>query len=311
MPKPVAVILLNWNTPQYSFNCIKSLLAHCDQRNFDVIITDNGSTDNSFVFLKKEFPEAYFIDNKKNLGFAEGNNRALAYSIQKGYRYSLLLNSDTDVKEDIVSPLLTYLENNKSVGGCQPAIYWMHEPSKIWNGASYFNSFLGITYSKKTQNKKKEIKKVDWITGCAMMLRNEALCKSGLFTERFFLYYEDVDLSFRIRKAGYELHYLPNLSVYHEAGASGKQKAKNKEGVLQPIIHYYINRNKIWILRKYGSPWLAPLNILIYSFYYIPLFAYFALRRRWQKASFLLKGIKEGLFAPLSSIWTDKINNNN
>jgi len=310
MPKSVAVIILNWNTPQHSSNCITSVLKYCNERNFDIILADNGSTDCSFDFLKEKFPDLHFIDNQKNIGFAGGNNKALEYSIANGYMYSLLLNSDTEVDEELIEPLLTYLNNNKHVGAVQPAIYWMHDKEKLWNGPSYFNPYLGITYSKnkyaENQNKresKPKIKKADWLTGCAMMIRNEVLKESGLFTERFFLYYEDVDLSFRIRKAGYELHYLPHSKLYHEAGVSGKQLTKNPEGILSPIIHYYLSRNKLWIIRKYGSSFFLPFSILFHFFYYVVLFTYFVIRRRWKKASLLLKGIKEGLFTPQKSIW--------
>lgn len=304
MPKPVAIILLNWNTPQHSFNCISSVLKYCDNRNFDIILADNGSTDDSFNFLKENFPDLHFIDNKKNLGFAEGNNKALEYSIKSGFRYSFLLNSDTEVEEDFIQPLLNYLNKNEHVGAVQPAIYWMHKREKLWNGPSYFNPYFGITYSKNKNKPSKESKitKPDWLTGCAMMIRNDVLKESGLFNERFFLYYEDVDLSFRIRKTGYELHYLPDVKVYHEAGVSGKQ-TKNKEGTLSPIIHYYLSRNKLWILRRYGSRFLFPFIILFHFIYYGALFTYFIIRRRWKKANLLLKGIKEGFFTPQKSIW--------
>lgn len=305
MSRPVAIILINWNTPQHSFNCITSILKYCDERNFDIILADNGSTDDSFNFLKKKFPKLHFIDNQTNLGFAEGNNKALEYSIKKGYKYSLLLNSDTEVDEEIVEPILNHLDKNDHVGAVQPAIYWMHKREKLWNGPSYFNPYLGITYSENRSkpNKESKIARPDWLTGCAMMIRNDALKKSGLFTKKFFLYYEDVDLSFRVRQAGYELHYLPSVKVYHEAGVSGKQVSKDREGTLSPVIHYYLSRNKLWILRRYGSSFLFPLIILIHSFYYGSLFIYFIVRRRWKKAGLLIKGVKEGLFIPQKSIW--------
>jgi GT2 family glycosyltransferase len=305
MSKPVAIILLNWNTPQQSYKCIASDLKYCDKRNFDIILADNGSTDDSLPFLKTKFPDLHFIENQKNLGFAEGNNRALDYSLNKGYTYSFLLNTDTEIDQEVIEPLLNYLDKNEEVGAVQPAIYWMHKPNKLWNGPCYFNPYLGRTYSNNNEINKDDLKieNTDWLTGCAMMIRNEALKESGFFTEKFFLYYEDVDLSFRIRQAGYNLHYLPTVKVYHEAGASGKQVTKSKEGTLSPIIHYYLSRNKLWIVRRYASMFLLPFIILAHFFYYGSLFIYFVVRRRWKKARLLLKGIKEGLFTPQKSIW--------
>jgi len=136
IPKAVAVILLNWNTPVYTINCVHSLLKYCDEGLFDIIIADNGSTDDSLFLLKQQLPQAIYIDNKSNLGFAEGNNRAINYALKEGYTYSLLLNTDTLVDEDIVTKLLTHLNIHPESAAVQPAIYWMHEKNKIFRFSS-------------------------------------------------------------------------------------------------------------------------------------------------------------------------------
>lgn len=306
MTKPVALVLLNWNTAGYTADCITSLLQYCDTTLFDIIITDNGSTDNSLSILRRQFPHLIYIDNQQNLGFAEGNNRALAYSLQHGYTYSLLLNTDTLVDEDIVYKLSTHLNDYPQVAAVQPAIYWMHEKSKIWNGKGRFNQILGLTKSDTTLPQHisaDSFEIAEWVTGCCMLIRNTALVKNGLFTERFFLYFEDVDLSFRLREAGYELHYLPSCKMYHEAGVSAKKGAPKKEGFLSPVIHYYISRNHIWILRRYGKPVFYPVYLLYNGLYYLALRIYFKLRSRNEKAASLMKGLKDGLFTPKALIW--------
>ena len=305
MSKPVALILLNWNTPTHTANCISSIMKHCDATQYDLIIADNGSTDGSLALLKAQFPEHIYIDNKENLGFAEGNNRALSYSIKHNYTYSLLLNTDTETDEDFITPLVQHLESHRNAGAVQPAIFYLHKRDLLWNGGSYFSKFFGVTYSKnqKSRQNLKDVEKVDWITGCCFLVRNEVLKHTGLFNEQFFLYYEDVELSFRLRERGHELHYFPGTKIYHEAGVSGKQSNKNNEGTLSPIIHYYLCRNKIWFLRRYGNPIFAPVMILHNSFYYGALFSYFFLRNRRKKAQYLFKGIREGLITPKSSIW--------
>lgn len=134
-----------------------------------------------------------------------------------------------------------------------------------------------------------------------MLVRNSALTKSGLFNKQFFLYYEDVELSYRLRSYGYDLHYLPSCKMYHEAGVSAR--VEKNEGFLSPIIHYYISRNHIWFLRKYGKPVFYPINLLYNGSYYLALWGYFKLRGRNQKAGLLIKGLKEGLFTPQNAIW--------
>lgn len=302
MSKSVAVILLNWNTPVHTANCILSLQQYCDERLFDIIVVDNGSADNSLAILKAQFPGLTYIDNKENLGFAEGNNRGLAYSINNGYAYSLVMNTDTLVDEDIVTKLSTHLYNFSHATAAQPAIYWMHDKTQLWNGEGSFNSFLGTTSSSAKASVSEGPVVVEWVTGCCMMIKNAALVLTGGFNKRYFLYYEDVDLSFRLRDGGYELHYLPSCKMYHEAGVSAK--VEKSEGFLSPVIHYYISRNHIWFLRQHGKALFYPFNIIYNGTYYFSLFVYFKLRRRNEKAHQLIKGIKEGLFTPKSLIWS-------
>lgn len=304
MSKTVAVILLNWNTPDYTSNCISSLLTHCSTSLFDIIVADNGSTDGSLSILQKKFPNLIYINNKENLGFAAGNNRALIYANEKQYTYSILLNTDTETDEDFITPLFEFMESNQAVAAVQPAIYWLNDPKKLWNGGSYFNEILGITYSKNKPVPKPEIKSVDWITGCCFMLRNNVLEHTGLLNEKFFLYYEDVELSMRIKKHGFDLKYYPFVKIFHEAGASGKKPSKENEGIVSPIIHYYNARNRIWNLRKNGNPIFIPVNFLYSLIYYGSILTYFIIRRRFKKASLMLKGISDGLFTPSKEIWS-------
>lgn len=302
MQKKTAVILLNWNTSHHTENCINSINTYCDKNLFDIIVADNGSSNNSLEYLTALFPDVIFIDNKTNLGFAEGNNRALQYSIHHGYTYSLIINNDTLVDNDLIGGLMSHLEQHSNAAAVQPAIYWMHDKGKIWNGEGKFHPLLGITYSSTALPEQNEgFKKASWLTGCCMLVKNAALVKAGAFNDLFFLYYEDVELSYRLRSNGYELHYLPTCHLYHEAGVSAT--FEKKEGSLSPIIHYYISRNHIWFLRKYGNGALFPINFLYNGAYYLSVLLYFLIRGRKQKARKLLSGLKNGLFTPLSNIY--------
>lgn len=304
MQKPVALLLLNWNTPVHTENCISSLLACSDTSVFDIIVADNGSTDHSLARLKLSFPDLIFLDNKENLGFAEGNNRAIQFSISQGYAYSLVMNNDTETDGNLVSGLLSHLEHHPEAAAAQPAIYWLHDKTRIWNGRGDYNSILGRVFNDKTLHENDlDFKKAKWLTGCCMLVRNEVFEKAGLFNKQFFLYDEDVELSFRMRSAGFELHYLPKLKIYHEAGASGQLSSPEKEGSLSPVIHYYISRNRIWFLRKFGKPLFYPVMFLYYLPYYLALFVYFLIRGRRKKATCLFNGLKDGFFTPEKVIW--------
>lgn len=306
MSKPVALLLLNWNTPVHTSNCITSLLTYGDTNLFDIIVADNGSTDGSLEKLKSAFPGLIYLDNKENLGFAEGNNRAIALSISSGYTFSLILNNDTEVDEDIVTGLMQHLEQHPEAAAVQPAIYWLHHKTAIWNGEGGYHTLTGKVYSnKKTPKPSDDYKKAKWLTGCCMLVRNTILKEVGVFNKTFFLYDEDVELSFRIRAAGYELHYLPSVKLYHEAGASGQLASKEKEGTLSPVIHYYVNRNRIWLLRRFGNPLYYPIMFIYHAPYYLGMLLYFVARGRQKKAGFLLNGIKDGFFTPEKVIWPE------
>lgn len=301
MPKSVALILLNWNTPEYTASCITSVQQNCDAADYDLIIADNGSTDGSLNKLRLQFPDLIFIDNKTNLGYAGGNNTALEYALNHGYTYSLVMNNDTTVGRGMIRGLIDHLDQHPRAAAAQPAIYWMHEPEKLWNAEGRFQQITGKVYAVKKPTTREMIL-AEWLTGCCILLRNSVLRECGLFNSRFFLYYEDVELSFRLRAAGYELHYLPRLSMYHEAGASGQVSAQ-KEGTLSPVIHYYVSRNHIWFLRKYGNPLFYPVMFLFYTPYYAALLGYFLIRGRKKKASCLFNGLKDGLFESEKVIW--------
>ncbi len=308
MSKPVALVLLNWNTPVHTINCILSIKQYCDAGLFNIIVADNGSTDNSLFLIKSQFPDLIFIENNENLGFAGGNNRALVYSIQNGYSYSLIINTDTIVDEDIVKTLKLHLDGHPEAAAAQPAIYWMHDRTKLWNGAGGFNKLSGRTHpgiKNQEMYKNKAFVAAEWLTGCCMLVRNEALLKTGLFNKKFFLYFEDVELSFRMCENGYQLHYIPSCKMYHEAGVSAKVSSDKNEGNLSPVIHYYISRNHLWVLRRYGVPLYYPLNLVYNGLYYFSLLAYLVLRGRYKKARFLIKGLRDGLFTSKSLIWTE------
>lgn len=297
--KPLAIIILNWNRYEYTANCIISILRHCNQSIFDIILIDNHSTDSSFAKLTSQFPQLTFHRNEGNLGYAGGNNPGLQTSLSKGYKYTMILNNDTEVTGNFISPLINFMDTHPAAGAVQPKILMLFDPSLIWNAGSYYSPFLGRTYTrgyaKKNLPKYNSITKVDWITGCCMMLRNEVFSKTGLLNEAFFLYYEDTDISFRIKKAGYDLYYVPDSFILHAAGISGKSRKKSAEGYLNPMVHYYNARNKFWFIRQH-SKWYYDLSIIIFqSGVILAYLSYFVMRWRLKKAGQYLKGIKDGL----------------
>ena len=298
MSKKLAIILVNWNSFPVTAGCIESLRL-ADYTDHSVIVVDNGSADGSGKELKEKFGHIILIESATNLGFTGGNNLGMEYAIEQGYEYVLLLNNDTFVEKDFLTVLVTYMDSHPEAGVIQPLIYFDHDRSLVWTAGSYYNKWLGYTasvnYNKPLEKENAQIKEVDWITGCAFFTRASVLKETGLLADNLFIYYEDVDLSFRIKKAGHKLIYHPGSVIYHIAGMSNKNKVKGKEGFVNPIVHYLNVRNRIWFLKRYTSP-LHSLTVIPFNFFYIiALMAYFALRLRFRKLKTVVKAVKDGL----------------
>lgn len=303
MTENVAIILVNWNSFELTNGCIISL-NNIDYPNYDIIVVDNGSSDGSGERLKTEHPDIILITSPVNSGFTGGNNRGLEYSLKTGYTYSLILNNDTFVEPDFLSKLSKYMNEHPETGAIQPRIFFHHDRKLLWNAGSYYNQFFGYTYTKGYNRlanaSDKQVKEVDWITGCALLTRNSILEKTGLLTEKFFIYYEDVDLSFRIKKLGYKLIYYPESVIYHIAGMANRNIIKGKEGFLNPVVHYLNVRNSLWLAKTY-TPWYCFPGVLIYYFLRNSgLMIYFALRFRFEKLLAVLRGVRDGLMQPLT-----------
>lgn len=298
MSSSVAIVLVNWNSYEFTHDCINSL-KKVTYQNFSIIVVDNGSVDGSGQKLQNEHQELIVLFSPDNKGFTGGNNLGLAYAIQNGYDYAMMLNNDTFVEPDFLDHLVKYLDHHPNTGAVQPRIYFNHNRSLLWNGGTGYNQLTGLPYtigeSKLTKPIHLKIKEIAWITGCAFMVRTSILLQTGLLAENMFIYSEDVDLSFRIKKKGYRLTYLPASIVYHIAGSSNKKKVKDKEGIVNPIVHYLNQRNRIWIQKNYTAWYFVPTVILYNIFYTTLIMGYFAIRRRPKKLMAVINGVKDGI----------------
>lgn len=249
--KPVAVIILNWNGEKFLKEYLPSVVSHTNREIADVIVTDNGSTDNSVAILKKEFPEVKLIEFKENYGFAEGYNRAIAL-IADSYKYTVLLNSDVKVDNDWLTPLYRFMEEHPDTGAAQPKIKSLLEPDKFeyagacggfldCNGFPYCRGRIFDTVETDTGQYDTPVK-VTWASGAALMVVNEVYLQTGGLDKQFFAHMEEIDLCWRILLAGKEIWAVPQSHVYHLGG--GSLPASN------PRKTYLNFRNNLLMLHK-------------------------------------------------------------
>ena len=294
----LAIIIVNWNSYNVTAPCLASIRS-LNYSNYEVVLVDNGSEDGSGEDLKKNFPEIIFLKNEKNLGFTGGNNTGIRYAIDQHFDLIMLLNNDTIIDPSFASTLIDTLENDKSIGAIQPKILYNQERNIIWNAGGELNQFFFLTkpigLDEKDIGQYDQPKEVDWITGCCFLVRTEIISKIGPLDDKFFIYYEDSDWSFKIRLEGHKLWYEPSAKIYHEVGMSNRNRSGHNEGNISPFTRYQIIRNHFFMVRRYSKGFnkigAYSNQILKVSMY----MAYFLIRGRFQKLKAVYKGVIDGL----------------
>ncbi len=292
----VAIILVNWNGFAYTKACLASL-EKVNNPAFQVVLVDNASQEPEGEQLKALFPQVHLIANSENLGFTGGNNVGIRYALAQGFDQVLLLNNDTLVDPDFLTPLQACLQK-PGYGAAQPLICFAQDPETLWSAGGKWNSLLGraITLGDRAplssyQSKSTEL---DWATGCCMLVSREVLLQVGLLPEPYFAYFEDVEWSLRIRKAGFKIRLAENSKIYHEAGAASKKQ--HAEGTLSPKVFYFHVRNQLFLLREQRVVLGFAYHLIRFKLWVV----YFLIRGRFQKLSAVVQGLRDGLLVPLN-----------
>jgi len=253
MQRPkLAVIIVSWNTKDLTRKCIASALRSERTFELEVLVIDNASSDDTPAMIEAEFPQVRLFANQQNLGFGRGCNQGLANT---NAEYIFLLNPDAEIEPTGLQRMADYLDAHPGVGalGCS-----LRYPDGSTQRAYYdFYSFIGSLTDNQLIKKRlkasieEKTMPVDWVIGAVLMLRNSVLAEVGTFDEDFFLYGEEMELQFRMRKAGWEIVYLPEVAAIHHAGKSAGLARLNS------TIHNYRGRY-LFISKHYPplSQWL-------------------------------------------------------
>lgn len=230
----LSIILVNFNTKDAVYDAINSCLNEGSKINKEIIVVDNGSADGSYEYLKNKFSETsniILIQNKDNLGFSKAVNIGLKKS--KG-KYKLLLNSDTKVSRYIFSEMIRFSETDKKIGivGTKLILPDGSVQKSCFNFPGVNNALLeywlgrGNTFSSFYKN---YVCEVDAIVGASFLITPDAYKAVGLFDERYFMFFEDLDYCRRAKAAGFKVMYFPKASVYHRHGLSGEKDSDEKK----------------------------------------------------------------------------------
>jgi len=219
-PQPsVWIIVLNWNRPEDTLQCVSSLRL-LDYPSYRILIVDNGSTDDSVEQFRK-LTDVELLVSDRNLGFGVGNNLGIEYALSHGADYTLLLNNDTTVSPPLVSTLVKVAESEPQIGIVGPTIFYSGSPDQVWfSGMRFGFGLYVIRVGRRLGRQRAPLEDVDFVSGCGMLVRRELWNRVGLFDPRFFMYYEDLDLCVRAAQAGYRLVSTTEAHMWHALSAS-------------------------------------------------------------------------------------------
>jgi GT2 family glycosyltransferase len=223
----VSIVILNWNGKEYLRRFLPILIRHSALPGAEIVVADNGSTDDSLEFLAKEHPAIRVIRLDRNYGFSGGYNRALELLDTP---YFLLLNSDIEVTEGWLAPLLAEMENDPGLAACTPKIMDLQHRDRFeYAGAAggYIDQF-GYTFCRgrifdhleEDHGQYDDPVDIFWGSGACLLVRAERFREAGGLDERFFAHMEEIDLCWRMQRMGHRIRYVPGSKVYHVGGGT-------------------------------------------------------------------------------------------
>ena len=252
----LSIVIVNYNVEHFLEQCLHSVYTALEGIDGEVWVVDNNSVDGSLAMLERKFPQAKVIANKENVGFAKANNQALR---QAQGEYVLLLNPDTLVEPDTFGKCLDFMDKTPDAGGLgvkmlngngeflpeskrglpvpSVAFYKIFGLSKLFPKSKKFGAYH-LTYLSPD-----EINAVDVLSGAFMLMRKSALDKVGLLDEDYFMYGEDIDLSYRITQGGYKNYYFPETRIIHYKGESTKKSSVNYVYVFYNAMRIFANKH--------------------------------------------------------------------
>jgi GT2 family glycosyltransferase len=244
----VAVVILNWNGKTFLENFLSSVLKS-DYQNLQIIVGDNASTDDSILFLKDQYPQVKIIINDKNYGFAGGYNHVLE---KVNADYFVLLNSDVEVPENWIKPVIDLMQTDESIAVAQPKIKSQQFKNQFEyaGAAGGFIDTYGYPFCKgrifdvveTDLNQYNQASEIFWASGAAFFIKSEAWKKIGGFDIDLFAHMEEIDLCWRLKNMGHKIMYCPDAEVYHVGGGTLNANSSFKT---------YLNfRNNLIIMQK-------------------------------------------------------------
>lgn len=273
--KKLTISIVNYNGGQYLLSCLSSLEKVREEVELDVFVVDNASSDGSLESAKNKFPNVSYVSNKENLGFGKAHNLVLKKAKTP---YLLTLNPDCEVMPETLEYLIDFMEKNPDVGVCSPKVekadgsldMASHRgfPTPLASFLYYFLKNDRVYHL--TNRDMTKVHEVDSVVGAFMLIRKSVLDKVGYFDEDYFLYGEDIDLCFRIKKSGFKVMYVPEVKAIHVKGTSSGIKEHSKldssanTQTKNLALNNFYSTMKLFYKKHYAKKYPSFLNWIVY-----------------------------------------------
>ncbi len=269
----ISIIIVSWNVKDFLRKCLSSIYRFTEGLEFEVFVVDNNSSDGSSGMVKSEFPQVRFVENSSNLGFSSANNQAL--KISSG-RYRLLLNPDTEITDNAFKKMVEFMDAREEIDalGCRLLLgdgslqrSCRHFPSlftdfmetfyldSIFPNSGFFNYYRMGDWAHN------DTREVDHVYGACLLVRGSVFERLGYLDEKLFMYYDEIDLCFRIKKSGGKVYFTDKISIIHHSNKSSDQDRIACE-------HYKHNSRLSFFKKHYGllSVYALSINLAVKTF---------------------------------------------
>ena len=286
----VAAVVINYNGLEVTLQAVRSL-RQMTYPAFDLVVVDNGSTDGSQEALARAFPDLLQERVEINQGSSSGYDHGLRWAVERGYDYVLLLNNDIEVEPDMLTRLVEAAEADPAIGCVGPKCYFHGDRQRLWSAGGVLRFQESVTrergYGEIDRGQYDQDAEVDYVNGCAILIRRAAALAAGSWDPVFFICVDDADFCTRVKRKGFRCFYAHRAVLYHMVSYS--------TGGYTPGRNFRLGRSTAIYVRRYARPWQW-LSFFAFSG---AAFAVAWLRelRRGNQASAVakLKGIREGL----------------
>jgi len=268
----VYIIVINWNEERYTAACLESL-RKVKYGNLKVVVVDNGSKIENYKSLYKKYSGfAAFIRLESNKGFTGGNNVGIKYALDRSAEFIMLLNNDTEVNPDFLSKLMESMIQDENIGIIGPKINYMDDKNLLWCIGGKLRTLTGngklIWNKHKDTYKKKMLVDVDYVSGCAMLVRSKIFRKIGFLDNKYFIYNEESDFNLRAKRSlGVRRVCRLDSVIYHKVSLTNTK--------ISGFAEYYLTRNRMYFARKHNNNFRYAIFLIYFFAIIVPKYTLF------------------------------------